>query len=108
MIAARRAFEASSWAHLSPHARTRTLLRIADKIELHAGELAAIETLDNGMPLWFSTAIANAASDIFRYYAGWCSKINGTTEPSDSRLSFTHCANQLACARRSSRGMRRS
>lgn len=83
VIAARKALEAPSWAGISPHARTRALLRIADKIEQHAGELAAIETLDNGMPLWYANAAAAACTDIFRYYAGWCSKVLGTTIPSD-------------------------
>ncbi|SAK87506.1 aldehyde dehydrogenase (acceptor) [Caballeronia pedi] len=90
VIAARRAFEAPSWAAMSPHARTRVLLKIADKIEQHIDELAAIESLDNGMPLWFAQGAVTAAVDIFRYYAGWCSKVLGTTVPSDgSTLIYT-------------------
>ncbi|GLC91886.1 aldehyde dehydrogenase [Cupriavidus sp. TA19] len=85
VAAARQAFDKSPWVGLSPHARTRALLRIADQVERHADELAAIETLDNGMPLWFSTAVANNAADIFRYYAGWCSKVLGSTIPSDAQ-----------------------
>lgn len=84
VAAARKAFDGPSWVGISPHARTRALLRMADQVEQHADELAAIETLDNGMPLWFAKAVVTAASDIFRYYAGWCSKILGTTIPSDS------------------------
>lgn len=88
--AARKAFEAPSWSAMSPHARTRALLRIADKVEAHIPELAAIESLDNGMPLWYATAAATACADILRYYAGWCSKILGTTIPSDgSTLIYT-------------------
>ncbi|MFT3721092.1 aldehyde dehydrogenase family protein [Pseudorhodoferax sp.] len=90
VAAARKAFEAPSWAAMSPHARTRALLRIADKIEANIPELAAIETLDNGMPLWFSMAAVSGCADIFRYYAGWCSKVLGTTIPSDgSTLIYT-------------------
>jgi acyl-CoA reductase-like NAD-dependent aldehyde dehydrogenase len=84
VAAARLAFDKSSWVGMSPHARTRALLRMADQIERHAGELAAIETLDNGMPLWYSKAAVAASIDIFRYYAGWCSKILGSTIPSDA------------------------
>ncbi|MEN5215117.1 aldehyde dehydrogenase family protein [Pseudomonas pudica] len=84
VLAARKAFESATWSGVSPHARTRMLLRIADQVERHADELAAIETLDNGMPLWYAKAAANAAADIFRYYAGWCSKIHGSTIPSDA------------------------
>lgn len=83
VAAARAAFEAASWSGISPHARTRALLRIADAIEAHVDELAAIESLDNGMPLWFSQGAARACVDIFRYYAGWCSKVLGATLPSD-------------------------
>jgi phenylacetaldehyde dehydrogenase len=90
VAAARKAFEAPSWSAMSPHARTRTLLKIADKVEAHIPELAAIESLDNGMPLWYATAAATACADIFRYYAGWCSKVLGTTIPSDgSTLIYT-------------------
>jgi acyl-CoA reductase-like NAD-dependent aldehyde dehydrogenase len=90
VIAARRAFEAPSWSAISPHARTRALLKIADIIERHGEGLAALESLDNGMPLWLSTAHVNAAVDTFRYYAGWPSKIFGTTNPTDvSAFIFT-------------------
>ncbi|MFB9122945.1 aldehyde dehydrogenase family protein, partial [Paraburkholderia dipogonis] len=60
VTAAREAFEAPSWSALSPHARTRALLKIADKIEQNIDELAAIESLDNGMPLWFAQAAVTA------------------------------------------------
>ncbi|MBU9374226.1 aldehyde dehydrogenase family protein [Burkholderia multivorans] len=90
VIAARNAFDAPSWSAVSPHARTRALLKIADAIEAHVDELAAIESLDNGMPLWFARAAAGATVDIVRYYAGWCSKVLGTTIPSDgSTLIYT-------------------
>ena len=62
--------------------RGRLIWRIADLIEEHADELAMLETLDNGKPL----AIARAAdvplaADLFRYMAGWATKIEGTTDP---------------------------
>lgn len=81
---ARRAFEAPSWSGISPHARTRALLKIAEAVEQHAEELAMIETLDNGMPLWYSAGVAAMAAELFRYYAGWPSKIFGTTNPTDA------------------------
>src|SRR5207244_7414672 len=55
VAAARRAFEAPTWSGISPHERTRLLLKIADAIEQHAEELAALETLNNGAPLLFAT-----------------------------------------------------
>lgn len=83
VVAARRAYEAPSWSGISPHARTRAMLKIADAIDQHVDELAAIDTLDIGMPRWYSGNVAATASDIFRYYAGWTSKIFGTTNPTD-------------------------
>lgn len=84
VVAARRAFEASSWSGISPLVRTRALLKIADVVELHLEELAVLETLDNGMTLANAKARAAAAADIFRYYAGWCSRIYGRTDPYES------------------------
>jgi acyl-CoA reductase-like NAD-dependent aldehyde dehydrogenase len=84
VTAARKAFEAPTWSGISPHARTRVLLRIADAIERHAEELAAIDSLDNGMPIWYAKGGVGLATELFRYYAGWPSKIFGTTNPTDS------------------------
>ncbi|MDN8007029.1 aldehyde dehydrogenase family protein [Burkholderia multivorans] len=84
VVAARRAFEAPSWAGISPHTRTRYLLKIADAVEQHIEELAILETLDNGMPLSSARARAAQVAEIFRYYAGWPTKIYGTTNPTDS------------------------
>jgi acyl-CoA reductase-like NAD-dependent aldehyde dehydrogenase len=89
VVAARRAFEASSWSAMSPHARTRILLKIADAIEEHADELAVLETLDMGAPLTLNLARVAQVAEIFRYYAGWPTKIFGTTNPMDpSRFQY--------------------
>jgi phenylacetaldehyde dehydrogenase len=81
--AARRAFD-SGWPGMSPHARTRVLLQMAEVIERHADELAALESLDVGMPLSRSTPMIAFAVETLRYYAGWPSKIFGNTVPSDA------------------------
>lgn len=83
VVAARRAFEARTWSGISTHARGRFLLKIADAVEAHAEELAVLETLDNGAPLSSTLGRAQQVAEIFRYYAGWPSKIYGTTNPSD-------------------------
>ncbi|MCW5892982.1 MAG: aldehyde dehydrogenase family protein [bacterium] len=82
--AARRAFDAGTWTRLGPHERERLLLRVADLIEQHAGELAQLETLDNGKSLFETTNVdVPQAATVFRYYAGWVNKITGDTNPSD-------------------------
>ncbi|MGY4652983.1 aldehyde dehydrogenase family protein [Mycobacterium sp. URHB0021] len=81
--AARRAFDDDSpWRRMNASDRGRIIWRIAELIEEHADELARLESLDNGKPL----AVARAAdvplaADLFRYMAGWPTKIHGTTVP---------------------------
>ena len=84
--AARKAYEESKWSSLGPHQRTRLLLKIADLIEAHAEELATLETLNNGMAISLARGMVAGAADVFRYYAGWSSKIYGETNPSDATM----------------------
>src|SRR5690349_12149214 len=48
--AARKAFESGPWPRTSAAERGRLLYRLADLIEQHKEELAALESLDNGKP----------------------------------------------------------
>ena len=80
--AARRAFESDQWRGMTPSARGKLLWWIAELIEAHADELAELETLDQGKS--FRTARFGeipAAAEQFRYYAGFATKILGTTIP---------------------------
>ena len=84
VTAARCAFEAPSWAGMSPHGRARLLVKIAESVEQHAEELAVLEALDNGAPLSACRGRSTAVAEAFRYYAGWPTKIFGTTNPTDN------------------------
>ena len=81
--AAREAFDSSApWRTMTASDRSRIVYRIGELIEEHADELAALETLDNGKPLGVARAADVAlAADIFRYMAGWATKIYGDTIP---------------------------
>jgi aldehyde dehydrogenase (NAD+) len=82
--AARRAFEHGPWRKLPASERGRMLHRLADLIEKHADELAALESLDNGKPLAIAKAVDVAATvGCFRYFAGWSDKVHGKTIPVD-------------------------
>lgn len=82
VAAARAAFESSPWAGMLPVQRAGLLFRIADLIERHADELAALETADQGQPLGVAKQISiSSAVEHFRYYAGWATKIHGMTNP---------------------------
>jgi phenylacetaldehyde dehydrogenase len=80
--AARRAFESGPWRKMTSSERGRLVWKLADLLEQHTEEFALLESLDNGKPL----AVARAADvplavDLFRYMAGWATKIEGTTIP---------------------------
>jgi betaine-aldehyde dehydrogenase len=82
VAAARRALDDRGWAGMSARERGRVLYRIADGIEARAGELARLETMDNGKPVREARAIdVKEAIDCFRYYAGWADKVEGETIP---------------------------
>lgn len=63
--------------------RARLLHRLAQLIEEHQDELAAIESLDSGKP--YSSHVKKfdlpLAANTYRYYAGWADKIQGKTIP---------------------------
>src|SRR5580704_2840267 len=80
--AARRAFEGGPWQQMSAAQRGQLMHRLADLIEQHKDELAALETLDNGKPINDSlNADLPLAIACYRYYAGWADKIHGKTIP---------------------------
>src|SRR5436309_2657466 len=70
--AARQALEQGPWRSTSPNERARLLWKLSDAIEANAAELALLETLDNGMPLWVAQMWnIPKAVECLRYYAGW-------------------------------------
>jgi acyl-CoA reductase-like NAD-dependent aldehyde dehydrogenase len=80
--AARAASEHGPWSQTTGEERAGLLWKLADLIDQHADELAEIETLDNGKPLRVSRkGDLPQASKHFRYYAGWATKIEGSTLP---------------------------
>jgi len=93
VAAARTAFEDGVWSSITPSLRGQILWRIADLIDANVDQLAELESLDNGKPF----AVAKAAdvplcADMFRYMAGWATKIEGNTIPLSApgqNLAFT-------------------
>lgn len=81
--AARKAFaDGSEWRKMSASDRGRLIFKISELIEDNADELATLEALDNGKPFTVAKAADVAlAADLFRYMAGWPTKIEGNTIP---------------------------
>ncbi len=66
--AAEKAFE--SWSAQTPGARAAALLKLADRIEQHGDELAAIESANVGKPMWLAKSEIPFVVDNLRYFAG--------------------------------------
>lgn len=80
--AARAAFDEGPWPAMSPADRGKILFKIADLLEKYIDDVAMIETLDCGKPLWQTQSVEIPLSaETFRYYAGWTTKIAGETLP---------------------------
>jgi len=80
--AARRAFEDRNgpWRKLSASERGRLIWKLADLVEKNIDELAELETLDNGKPIFESRYVdMPMVIDVLRYYAGLATKIHGET-----------------------------
>lgn len=79
ITAARKAFDQGPWGRSTGPERAEKLFTLAALIDKHAGELAKIDTENNGKPLREATYDAADAAGCFRYYAGLASKPQGQT-----------------------------
>ena len=79
VAAARRAFDEGPWRATTALERCKLLLKVADILDEHADELAAIETGNNGKPLREAGYDVADAANCFRYYAGLITKPTGQT-----------------------------
>lgn len=88
--AARWAFEDARWRGLRPSKRAETLNAVADQIRQHMDGLAYLESWETGKPLRQASAEIWLAAETFRYYAGWPTKVFGTTLPTrDDAFAYT-------------------
>jgi phenylacetaldehyde dehydrogenase len=82
VVAARNAFESPSpWSRMTPRDRSHLLWRIGDLIDASAEEFAQLESLDNGKSLASARGDVGVAAELFRYFAGWATKMEGTSIP---------------------------
>ena len=79
--AARQAFE-GPWRKMTPSDRGRLIWKLGDLIDAHVEEFAYLDSLDNGKPLTVARAAdVPLAAELFRYMAGWATKLEGNTIP---------------------------
>ena len=87
--AARAALE-GPWAKMKAIDRSRVLWKLGDLILQNADELARLETLDNGKPIFESRYVdIDMAAKCFHYFSGWASKLTGDTTNVNPNL-FTY------------------
>jgi len=80
---ARRAFETGSWSRAHPTERKRVMRRLARLMERHAHELAVLETLESGKPIYdVETIDIPEAIHCLEWHAEAADKIYGQTSPS--------------------------
>jgi phenylacetaldehyde dehydrogenase len=69
--------ESGVWKGLAGAERAKVLWRVADLIDDNATVLAELDSLNAGIPPAQAQTILKVSSEWFRYYAGWCTKIDG-------------------------------
>lgn len=88
VAAAQKAFPA--WAALGPQGRGQYLRRLADVIESHTEELAAVETRDNGSLFKVNRQNrVNRSARNFRYFADYAEHLHGDNWDSDADQTRT-------------------
>src|SRR5512145_2561353 len=91
VAAARKAFDSGPWPRMSAHERGRLVWRLGDLISANLDEMARLESLNTGKTLFDSGKVEIPfAAEVFRYYAGWATKIHGETLGiRDAAFTFT-------------------
>ncbi len=80
VVAAQAAFE-GEWGNLSGHERGEILWRIGDVIKEHGEELAFLQAKEMGRLFTDSMTVdIPHVANMFHYYAGWASKIEGSVK----------------------------
>jgi acyl-CoA reductase-like NAD-dependent aldehyde dehydrogenase len=87
--AARAAFE-GDWRKMTPRQRGRLMWKLAERLEERKDEIALVETLNNGKPLFESGIDVAMAIQTYEYYAGWATKLEGETIPVSVPFQFNY------------------
>lgn len=88
--AAAAADHGSEWRSLDPSERASVLRDFADAVEARRGDIAHVESRDNGKTLFEARLDLGMAVDTLQYYAGWADKIEGSQIPvPGGRLDYT-------------------
>lgn len=85
VAAAKAAFPA--WANTPAKQRAKLMRRLGDLIEQNVPHLAALETMDTGLPIAQTRKqLIPRASENFHFFAEVCTQVNGRTYPVDDQM----------------------
>ncbi len=89
--AAREAFDNGPWREMAARERGRIIWRIGELLRENLEEVAILETIDNGKPIFESRYVEiPMVAEVFQYYAGWADKVHGEVIPvSGNALDYT-------------------
>src|SRR5438105_2497561 len=80
VAAARKAFDSGPWPRMSAAERGRIVWKLGDLIMQNLDEMSRLESLNTGKTLFDSGKVEIPfAAEVFRYYAGWATKVHGET-----------------------------
>src|ERR1700757_745835 len=74
---AKASFDSGVWRDKPPSERAKILWRVGERVDHNAELLAELESLNAGMTPLQAQGTVTVGSEFFRYYAGWCTKIEG-------------------------------
>src|SRR5881296_1088653 len=91
VAAARVAFDRGPWPRMTAAERGRIVWKLGDLITQHLDEMARLESLTTGKTMFDSGKVEIPfAAEVFRYYAGWATKIHGETlQLRENAFTFT-------------------
>ena len=99
VTSAERAFKHGPWSAMPDSERGKILWRMADIVEERRMELGRMESISNGRPISETSSQMLVVASYFRYFAGFCDKIQGSTVPDRPGSPQLHGAGPPGCGR---------
>lgn len=89
-----------SWRTFSGAQRAKCMMKMADLIEKDMEKFAKFETMCMGQPISIAMKFMSSVPAYWRYYAGFCDKIQGESFPEDGdkRMKMTQYMPYGICA----------
>jgi acyl-CoA reductase-like NAD-dependent aldehyde dehydrogenase len=87
--AARACFESDTWRGMTPRQRGELLHRAGELLRQRRDDVARLETLQNGKPLFESRIDVGMTVETLKYYGGWADKLAGRVLPVGPDFVYT-------------------